>query len=357
MYKRDSVPSSPTEEDASQLLLRKINVLKKALFKDREENQKDIEELENTKKKISVLELILSEKDNQIYLSNQKREELESILEKLHQKSQKNDSPTPVQGTKVRVAELEEKNKQLIDEYQCIKLQNLETKNKFNALTLQNKEIQKQIALKDEHLKTVITGMETTLKDLTGQQELVERELNTLKNLYSNLSDAQNKLKNEITELASKKKELETETESLISELQTKQSQVTKLNERLLKQSEKEAVLSSKLMQYKNELVEAESYFQKHDVVKINNIMNQSALLVLKRDHTGHYVIEIEERKNKTLYELNDIESVAVHPHTDKRFYIRVVGANPIEFETPCAEAVVSKINFFMSKAREDQGL
>ena len=62
MDRQNSLPSSPPGEDITLETRRKIAVMKKALLKEREEKQKEFEELENMKKKLSILELTLSEK-------------------------------------------------------------------------------------------------------------------------------------------------------------------------------------------------------------------------------------------------------------------------------------------------------
>ena len=307
------------------------------------------------KKKLSILELTLSEKDSQIQMRNEEREKLENDLEKVKERSKQVGSPTLVQGSKKSVSTLEQQNKKLLEEFHYLRHQNNELKAKSAVLILQQQEIQKQISLKNNHLQKVLDELEETLLEATRQQEIAEKDLFTIKNLYTNLSDNQNKLKNEISDIQQRKKKLEDDIISLSKELQSKQVQIVRLNERLIKQSENEAILSSKLMQYKNELVEAESYYQKHEVTKLNSLNNHPAIIVLKHDHTGEYVIEIEERKNKAMHGINSVECIAIHPHSDKRFYIRFAEGSVMEFEANDAEAVVGKMNFFFIRAKEDR--
>ena len=77
LNKQNSGPITPPNEDVSQDTRRKIAVLKKAILKEREETQKEFEDIENLKKKLSILELTLSEKDSQIQIRNNEREKLE----------------------------------------------------------------------------------------------------------------------------------------------------------------------------------------------------------------------------------------------------------------------------------------
>ena len=354
LNKQNSGPITPPNEDVSQDTRRKIAVLKKAILKEREETQKEFEDIENLKKKLSILELTLSEKDSQIQIRNNEREKLEKELESLKEKSKQAGSPLLIPESQKSIASLKQENKKLLDEYYYIKQQNQDLKTKFLGLTQQHQEIQKQIGLKDDHLKKVVNELQETYAEITRQHEIVEKDLKLSKNQFIILSDTQNRLKNELSETLEKQKSLEEEILNLHKELSAKKAQIAKLNERLLKQSENEAILSTKLMQYKNELVEAESYFQKHEAFKITNFMNVKVFIVLKRDHTGHYVLEIEERNNKVCFPVRNIELVALHPHSDKRFYIRMSEGQVIEFENLAAENIVGKINFFLDRAKDE---
>lgn len=339
---------SPNED-----LMRKIAVLRKALQKESEDRQKEFDELESLKKKLSILELTLSEKDTQIQINYHERERLESEVEKLSQSSNPS-TPLQTQGISKSVAALEQQNKKLLDEYHHSKQQNTELKAKYDYLSHKHNEIKKQISAKDGHLKSVLEELKDNLEEAIREKDLAEKDLEICKSTYFTLSDSHNKLQNEYQENIEKQKTLGDEIINFTKELQAKQAQLSKLNERLLKQSENEAILSNKLMQYKNELVEAESYYQKHEVVKINNLNNSQAVIVLKHDHTGEYVIEIEERKDKMLYGIKSVENVGKHPHNERRFFIRMADASVIEFESGHAESIVTKINFFLDKAREE---
>ena len=350
MERQNSIPSSPTLDDASLELRRKIAMLKKALNKEKEEKQKEFEELESLKKKLSLLELSLNEKDTQIEISNNEREKLESKLKSLLEKSSK-----PVTETGVSVSALEIQNKTLLEEFNVLHKKNCELKSKFELLSTQNSEIQNQINLKDKHLKTVADELSAQLAELRREEDQSLRELNHAKDSFSTLSDSYNKLTNEYYETEAHQKVLEEEIISFTKEFQVKQLQLIRLNERLLKQSENEAVLSDKLMQYKNELVDAESYYQKHEVVKVNNSMNNAATVVLKHDHTGEYVLEIEERNDKVTYGISSIECISRHPHNEKKFFIRLNQGYTIEFESGVSDSIVTKMNFFLDNAKNDR--
>ena len=124
LNKQNSGPITPPNEDVSQDTRRKIAVLKKAILKEREETQKEFEDIENLKKKLSILELTLSEKDSQIQIRNNEREKLEKELESLKEKSKQAGSPLLIPESQKSIASLKQENKKLLDEYYYIKQQN-----------------------------------------------------------------------------------------------------------------------------------------------------------------------------------------------------------------------------------------
>ena len=351
MERQNSLASSPTSpDDPTNDLKRKVSMLNKALKKEQEDKQKEFEELESLKKKLSLLELSLNEKDTQIELCNMEREKMQNELDSLIQKS-----PKIVNQPVVNVSALEVENKSLLEEFNVLNKKNSDLKAKYDSLSATSNEIKKQIDLKDKHIHGVIEELSASLAELERQEEQANRELSQAKDSYSTLSDSYNKLTNEFYENESHRRMLEEQIVSYSKELQVKQTQLLRLNERLMKQSENEAILSDKLMQYKNELVEAESYYQKHEVVKVNNSLNNTAVLVMKHDHTGEYVLEIEERNDKVIYGVSSIDCIARHPHNEKRFFIRIHSSFTLEFESAHSDSIVTKMNNFIEKAKNDR--
>ena len=353
MEKSISRSSPRNENNTTQETRKKIDLIKKALLKEREEKQKEFEELEKIKKQLSILELTLSEKDNQIEIFNNEREFLEKDLQKLKEKSNKTLIGSLDQGSQQNIKKFEKGKKQLLEELQIVKQKNTELKARFATLSQQCYQTEKQISLKDENLKKVIYELQDILAENIRQQELSEKELMASKNIHHSLSDTEIKLKNEIIETELKQKQLENDITLLNKELQDKQAQVMKLNEKLLKQSEHEAALYNKLMIYKNELANLEYLYQKHEATRLNSLNNYFATIILKRDHTGQYIIEIEERNHKLMYGINNVSCVSMHPHTDQRFYIRFADGQVFEYESDEASSIVVKMNYFIDKARD----
>ena len=351
---QESKVLSPPGEEASLELNRKISVLKKAMIKEREEKAKELEEIENLKKKLSILEITLSEKESQNQMTWNDKERAEKELYRLRDLIRQSGNPSAVQGARKSVANLEQQNKKLLDEYYFLKQQNVDLKNMISALTQEHQEIQKQLGLKDVQLKKVKSEFKTLLNDALRQQKDLEKSVDDAKTSYTTMLEAQNTLKSDLEEASSNQKIIEDEWQVLNQELLMKQGNIASLNERLLKLSENEAALSSRLMEYKNELVEAEVYYQKHEVTKINQLANYPAVIILKHDHNGNFVLDVEERKAVNTFEVKTIEEIGMNQNSEKRFFIKFFHGQVFDFESANAEIIVKKMIMFLDKAKEE---
>ncbi|CAG9311260.1 unnamed protein product [Blepharisma stoltei] len=346
----NSLPSSPPGEDAAQDCKKKIAIMKKAVLMEREAKQKDLELADSLQKKLGMLNLTLAEKDSQIKTMNEERERLEQELTQLKERN-KNGSSSPAKVPKKSVATLEQQNKKLLEEYHFLKQENQDLQTMYATINQACEEIQKEIKSKDDTLRKTVSELQAQLADTLRQQESLEKDMRDAQMSYNNLLETEKKLKADLEMASNTYQAIEEEIQVIKQEILVKQGQIARLNERLLKQGENEAMLSNKLMQYKNELEEAESYYQKHDVTKINHLINRPATIELKRNHTGEYIIEIEEHSNKYVYDIKSIESVFVHPNSERRFYIKFIDNNLMEFQSNSAEQIASKIKNFLTRA------
>lgn len=350
---KDTVFSPPGEEISVELA-RKIAVLKKAMIKEREEKAKEAEEIEILKRNLSVLEITLSEKDSQNQIIYTEKEKAEKELYRLRDQIRQSGNSSLPQGARKSVANLEQQNKKLLDEYYFLKQQNVDLKNMISALSQEHEKIQKQINSKEKELGKVKSDLQGLLSESLKQQESLEKDLKDSKSAYVAMQETQEKLKIDLELATKKQKVIEDEWQVLNQQLLMKQGNIASLNERMLKLSENEAKLSSKLMDYKNELVEAEAYYQKHEVTKINQLNNHPAVIILKHDHNGNFIMEIEERKNHIKIEVENIEEIELNHHNDKRFFLRVSDGQTFDFESGKSETIVKKIKMFLQRIRDN---
>lgn len=246
--------STAQGEEILQDLNRKIAVLKKAIVKDREEKQKDVEELENLKKRLSISELKLSERDSQIQMASKTKDDTEKELSNIKEQIRKSGNTTNPTNPKKNMPNLEQQNKKLLDEYYFLKQQNVDLKNMITALTQENVEMQKKITAKEEFVKKAKADADQKIAKFLKDLEKKEIEVRDAKNSYGLLLENRERLKATLDRNFVEQKNLGDEWEVLNKELLMKQGNIASLNERLLKLSENEALLSSKLMDYKNEL-------------------------------------------------------------------------------------------------------
>ena len=334
----------------AQDLEKKVRLLKKALIKEREEKKSDLQHIENLKKKLSILEFTITEKNNQIQLKTQEKDKIFGELKAKREETEQLGFPQPEK--KLSASDLEQQNKKLLEDYHSLKQQNTELQAKHKAVNEEYQEIQKAVQNKDDHLRRLVGELQNSLSAAMRQQENLEKDLADAQFSHHNLTETNERLKKDIQDSKEAYTSAENEIHELTSKIKEKQSEVAMLNEKLAKHGENEAKLSSKLMQYKTELDEAENFYQKYEVIKINNLINHPATITLKRDHTGEFILEVEEKRNKLLYGIRSIDSVFVQ--SEKRFLIRYLDGDSMEFEVQNADEVVKKIrNFLMHVTKE----
>ena len=202
---------SPPGEDIIQDFNRKIAVLKKATIKEREEKQKEVEEIENLKKKLSILEMTLSEKESQIEIINTDKEKAEKELYKLRDQIRQSGNTGSFQGARKSVANLEQQNKKLLDEYYFLKQQNVDLKNMIAALTQEHTQIQKDIKAKDSILNKIKKDNSKMLDEAVSQKLVLENELKESKVTEGEVSEKQLKLIKDLEDAYSNQKEIEEE--------------------------------------------------------------------------------------------------------------------------------------------------
>lgn len=77
-------------------------------------------------------------------------------------------------------------------------------------------------------------------------------------------------------------------------ELQERDNYINLLKGRLAEHESNQANLAEQLINYRNELREAQYVYYKFDVLKIRRLLNVEISIVLKRDSQGKYIIEFQ---------------------------------------------------------------
>ena len=351
----ESAIRSSSDLNVISEIKRKISLLTKALVKEREENQKETEEMETLKRILISSENSLAEKNAKVLTLNAEKEEKEIELEKVKEQIRNVANQVPAKTAKITVASLEEQNKKLLDEYFTLKQQSTDLKNMKETLTIEYSDIKKQKKLKETELEKVKTDSALLISQSEAALEKAEKDLIDGKSSLAALQETQNSL---ITQLESAKitnTRLEQEIEENSQKLLRVQGKISGLQQQLLKLSENELGLSEKLMDYKNELAEAETYYQKHDMLKVSNNATFPVSVVLKKDHNGSSVMEIEQEGfKKVVVDVWNILEVLVITDSLSRFTVKFNEAPDIVFESNKAPLIAEKFNRFIAVTKQD---
>jgi hypothetical protein len=88
------------------------------------------------------------------------------------------------------------------------------------------------------------------------------------------LSESNSRLEEETEDIRSKIKENREYIIKLTKELEQKHQYIEVLKERICRHEDEETKMAMELLDYKNELLEAQSVYYKYDVLKIRPILN-----------------------------------------------------------------------------------
>ena len=351
----DTVIRSSSDLNVISEIKRKISLLTKALVKEREENQKEAEEMETLKKILMASENSLAEKNSKILALNSEKEEKEIEVEKVKEQMRNMANQAPGKTAKITVASLEEQNKKLLDEYYTLKQQSTDLKNMKETLTIEYSDIKKQKKVKEKELEKVKVDSALLISQSQASLEKAEKELIEGKKSLVALQETQNSLLTQLESAKIDNSRLEQETEENNQRLLRIQGKISGLQQELLKLSENELALSEKLMEYKNELAEAETFYQKHEILKLSNNAAFPVSVVLKKDHNGSSVMEIEqEGYKKVIIDVWSISEVSLINNSQNRFTVKLNEPPDVVFESNKAPLIAEKFSRFISKSKQD---
>lgn len=352
----ENVVRSSSDQNVISEIKRKISLLTKALVKEKEENQKDGEELESLKKMLIVSEGALTEKNAKILVLNTEKEDKEIELEKVKEQIRNVLNQPSGKAAKITVASLEEQNKKLLDEYYTLKQQSTDLKNMKETLTIEYSDIKKKKTEKEKELEKVKMDSGILIAQSRASLEKAEKDLVEGKKSLLALQETQSSLSVQLDLSKKENASLEREIEESNQKVLRIQGKISGLQQRLVRLSENESALSEKLMEYKNELAESETFYQKHDILKVSYNSTYPISITLKKDHNGSSVMEIEQEGfKKVTVDILSIAEVLVSNENSNRFTVKFSEAPDLTLESnKAATLMVDKFNRFISKSRQD---
>ena len=192
-------------------LKKKIAVLRKAIFKERADNQTDLNEIEELQKKIEILDQILQEKDAQIESYQAEKKAIEEQLAGARGKAQ----PAPLKPTKQNLELLEQHNKKLLEDYHFLKQENADLQRMHETLAAEYEQVRQASSSEDEGLRQTIEELNNTLAEALRQQETIEREIKDAQYSNTQLKATNERLDQELASLKDSHHAAEAEVERL----------------------------------------------------------------------------------------------------------------------------------------------
>mmetsp|Transcript_11131 Transcript_11131/g.21878 ORF Transcript_11131/g.21878 Transcript_11131/m.21878 type:complete len:355 (-) Transcript_11131:4249-5313(-) len=327
---------------------KKVSLLRKALKQEREEKLKQLQEAAD---KLNILECQIAEKNAKIEMLKFEKEDLAHEV-KLVSEVKEGDSPASPNGRPGRALEiLEQQNKKLLEQVHSLLNDNARLHEKIQLLSKDKEMTDVQVNGRVSILQTQVEELEAHLASLTEEHEKLLQEHQELRS--NSLSQHEQK-----TELEMKVSELKTHLDATLSQfaslqetIEEKELVISTLSQRLLKVSEANADLANKMMELKNDLIDAQVNYQCFDVIKCGRLLNSSAKLTIKRNFNGEPVVEWEVRGHKYIFKADAVDNVYMHPTREDRFCISILSEREKEFMSDQAQFIVKKLRDFLMRA------
>lgn len=176
----------------------------------------------------------------------------------------------------------------------------------------------------------------------------MQEDKKNLRKLSINLSDKNSRMQEELEAVRRKIKSGLDEIQNLKKFIEAKNEHEILLQERVSRHEEIENSLADQLMIYRSKILDAQSYYQVFDVLKITPLLNSPSKIVLKREESQEFTIEFQQGNKKKSYNISSIESVYKHPSKDNRFYVSIEDESSREFQAEDIEKIMQRIREVM---------
>jgi chromosome segregation ATPase len=210
----------------------------------------------------------------------------------------------------------------------------LQAASRIVELESQVKELETALASVSEELETTLTSAnkerETALAQTTEELEIMKRDYAEVRKSSISQREDRALLDQRICEVQSLLDASQSVVTSLKEAVEEKDLVIATLSQRLIKVSDDNADLASKMMELKNDLIDAQINYQTFDVVKVGRLLNSSAKvrtqqLTIKRNFSGDPVVEWEVRGRKYIFKAEAIDSVYLHPSREDHFMVSIL--------------------------------
>eukprot|EP00743_Colponemidia_sp_Colp-15_P008236 GILK01008936.1.p1 GENE.GILK01008936.1~~GILK01008936.1.p1 ORF type:complete len:405 (-),score=94.28 GILK01008936.1:194-1369(-) len=323
------------EDNALPALVRKMNIFRKALIKEKELREKDSERVRSLTGQLQAAEDALREKDSLAVKFFKENEDLREQIAIERQRAEEFSrmSNTSIFGDK---KSLEIENKRLTSDTRLLqrKVNSLEEK-----LRTREAEVAQLRSQTDSNLSTAQDKIAHLSKDLADRESRLKAITEDFKKTAKSnlmLLDDKTRLERDCESLETQRSRLEDLVRSLQKQLQTRDEEMSLIQSDLAASRYDADRMAEKLMEYKTRCEAFELQVRKFAVIRIRKWINTPAEIVIsKNPQTGQVFLEVCTVGKKKLHAMSSIQTV----HTDEdplRFSITFTNGDTEVFE--CTE-------------------
>lgn len=323
---------------------KKMKILKDALLKERQEKDVSVKSKKDVEKELERTKTQLQEKENYLLKLKDEVADLQTKLqiEKKRAESQQPAAPKPTDGgNQSHLSDIFSSSMTGLSSVFGIKkgaapedLQKIQQENNYAKMQLQ---VAKEKLTKAEEMVAQVKkeanqqaeGTQKKMKDLEKDLETRIQAYRELNQKFEELNNSVTGLKKDKERLEQEKNRLRSENDSLTNErdeLEKEQTEKAKiiqeLNEVCQKMEKELSNQVSKVTELTNKLNETELKMQVFDLKKAGKIMDTPALIMMRKNVNGEYLIEIESEGDKLLLYPQVIQSFGPIKETEDRFYL-----------------------------------
>ncbi|CAG9310797.1 unnamed protein product [Blepharisma stoltei] len=336
-------------------LIKTLNLLKKALISEREERKTTTKNVENLQENVNILEKKIREKDEEGHIITHNIEHCKSEItdqERLlqNQSPGKGKPAKPPKQTSLSrsIQALENQNEKLKEEYNQMKKENDEIELKIKSIKQSYERYQRIANATDDGLKKAeFDILRDKLISNEKMNEIME-EKKILRKSTINLSVKNGKM---VEELEAINRKIQFGLEEIGNLKKFKESKIEHenlLKERIEKHEKIEKELAQELLFHRAKILDAQSYYQTFEVLKITPLLNSPAKIILKRENPNGFSIEFQSGAKSKAFNVSDIESLYKHQTKPNRFIVKIEGESAREFQSEESERIMTRIREIM---------
>lgn len=196
----------------------------------------------------------------------------------------------------------------------------------------------------EENLRHISAEIQQDLTSTKRKYGIMQADYKELSKENTKLNDKTTCLEEDLERAEESNKKISDERNKLKKTMENNLEYEKELLESLARHINIENEMASKLVECKNRISEAQSFYKVFNVINTSSILSSDAKLILRKDNLGEIVFEINQARSKKIYKFTQITGVNRHHVKLNRFVMRFDDESEKEFETEDVDRVITTI-------------